>query len=47
VWKEVIATNIKMGVGAGGFGEGKARRKLGNNSPLVAQSTLMIKKRTL
>jgi hypothetical protein len=36
-----------MGVGASGFKEGKARWKLGNSSTLVAQSTLMVKKRTL
>jgi hypothetical protein len=36
-----------MGVGTNGFGEGEAKWKLGNNSALVAQSTLMFKKKTL
>jgi hypothetical protein len=29
MWKEVIGLAIEMGVGAGGFGEGEARWKLG------------------
>jgi hypothetical protein len=36
-----------MGAGIGGFREGEARQKLGNNNALVAQSTSMIKKKTL
>jgi len=36
-----------MSVGIGGCREGEARRKLGNNSALVAQNISMIKKKTL
>ncbi len=47
MWKEVNVTTIETGVGGGGFGKGETRRKLGNSNVLVAQSTSMIKKRTL
>jgi hypothetical protein len=47
MWKEVIVATIEIGVGIGGFGEGEAKQKLGNNSTLVTQSISMIKKRTL
>jgi hypothetical protein len=47
VWKEVTVVAIEMNVGASGCEEGEARRKLGNSSVLVVQSTSMIKKRTL
>jgi hypothetical protein len=36
-----------MGASVNGFKERKAKQKLSNNSALVAQSTLMIKKKTL
>jgi hypothetical protein len=36
-----------MGASVSGFKKQKAKQKLGNSSALVAQSTLMIKKRTL
>jgi len=36
-----------MSVGIGGCRDGEVRRKLGNNSALVAQNISMIKKRTL
>jgi hypothetical protein len=29
MWKEIIVVAIEMGAGASGFGEGKARWKLG------------------
>jgi hypothetical protein len=47
VWKEVTIASIEMSVGVGGCREGEARQKFGNSSSFVAQSTLMIKKRTL
>ncbi len=47
LWKEVTVAAIEMGVGTSGFEKGEARRKLSNNSALVAQSTLVIKKITL
>ncbi len=36
MWKEVIIATIEMNAGASGCKEGEARRKFGNNSPLVA-----------
>jgi hypothetical protein len=47
VWKEFIVVAIETSVGIGGFGEGETRQKLSNSSALVAQSTSMIKKKTL
>jgi hypothetical protein len=47
VWKEVTIASIETNVGAGGGREGDVRQKLWNNSAFIAQSTLMIKKRTL
>jgi hypothetical protein len=38
VWKEVTTTTIETGVGASGFGEGKAKWKFGNSSVFVAQN---------
>ncbi len=36
---EVTAAAMEKGAGGGGFGEGEARRKLGNNSFVAAGST--------
>jgi hypothetical protein len=36
-----------MGASIGGFGEGKARQKFSSSSALVAQNTLVIKKKIL
>jgi hypothetical protein len=47
LWKEVTIAVIEMGVGVGGFKKGGARWKFVNNIALVAQSTSMIKKKTL
>ncbi len=47
MWKEVIIACIETSVGTSGGREGKVRQKLGNNSAFIAQSNLMIKKRTL
>jgi hypothetical protein len=47
VWKEVMIASIEMSASVGGCREGKARRKLGNNSAFIAQSISTIKKRTL
>jgi hypothetical protein len=47
MWKEVAIALIEMNVSTGGCKKGEAKPKLGNNSAFVAQSTLMIKKRTL
>jgi hypothetical protein len=47
MWKEVTVASIETSVDADGCIEGKAKWKLGNSNALVAQSTLMIKKRTL
>jgi hypothetical protein len=46
VWKEVIVASIETSVGAGGCKE-EAKQNLGNSNAFVAQSTLMIKKKTL
>jgi hypothetical protein len=45
VWKEVKIVTIKMSVGINGCREGEDRWKLDNSNALVAQSTLMIKKK--
>jgi hypothetical protein len=49
VWmcKEVIIASIETSVGIGGGRDGEAKQKLGNSSAFIAQSILMIKKRTL
>jgi hypothetical protein len=50
VWsvEEVILASIETNASVGGCREGKAKwKQVGNSSALVAQSTLMIKKRTL
>jgi hypothetical protein len=47
MWKEVTIASIETNAGVGGCREGEAKWKLGNNNALVAQSTLMIMKRTL
>jgi len=47
VWKVVTIACIEMNVSASGCKEGEVRQKLGNSNALVAQSTSMIKKRTL
>jgi hypothetical protein len=47
MWKEVTIASIEMSASVGGCREGEARWKLGNSSALVAQSTLMIKKKSL
>ncbi len=47
MWQEVTIASIEMNAGVGRCKEGEARWKLGNNNVFVAQSTLMIKKRTL
>jgi len=44
---EVIVASIEMSAGASGCKEREARYELHNSSALVAQSILMIKKRTL
>jgi hypothetical protein len=45
VWKEVVVASIEMNVG--GCRKREAKRKLDINSALVAQSTSMIKEKTL
>jgi len=48
VWKEVIVASIETNASVHGYKEGEAEwKQVGNSSALVAQSTLMIKKRTL
>jgi hypothetical protein len=47
MWKEVIVASIEMSVGVGGCKKGEVRQKLRNNNAFVAQSTSMIKKKTL
>jgi hypothetical protein len=47
MWNKVTIIAIETSVGVGGFKEGETRRKLGHIIALVAQNTLMIKKRTL
>jgi hypothetical protein len=44
---EVTPTTIETNASTGEYREGEIKQKPGNSSALVAQSTLMIKKRTL
>jgi len=47
MWKKVGVASMEMNVGTCGCREGEARQKLHNSNALVAQNTLMIKKKTL
>ncbi len=47
MWKEVVVASIEINASVGGCREGEFRQKFRNSSALVAQSILMIKKRTL
>jgi len=45
VWKEFTVASIETSVNTSGCREGETKQKLGSSSALVAQSTLMIKKK--